>query len=95
MMSRVAGIVVIYNPEDDIIHNIESYIQQVDQLYLIDNSEHENINLRKYSITANSVEYIFNGKNLGVSKSLNLGASMARSSSIHTTTRCSCSRRVD
>ena len=77
MMSRVAGIVVIYNPEDDIIHNIESYIQQVDQLYLIDNSERENLNIKNYSKEANCAEYIFNGKNLGISKSLNLGAILA------------------
>ena len=47
-MNKVAGIVTIYNPGEDIIHNIESYLHQIDKLYLIDNSEQENFNLKNY-----------------------------------------------
>ena len=44
---------------------------------MIDNSEQENSNLKTCINTVNNAEYIFNGENLGISKSLNLGASLA------------------
>ena len=36
---KLAGVVVLYNPDDNYIDNINSYINDIDLLYIIDNSE--------------------------------------------------------
>lgn len=38
METCLAGVVVLYNPGSDIVSNIKTYIDNVDKLYLIDNS---------------------------------------------------------
>ena len=40
---KVAGIVTLYYPDGDVLENIESYLSEIDQLYVIDNTpEKEN-----------------------------------------------------
>ena len=36
---KLAGMVTLYNPTDEDIKNIDSYINDVDVLYVIDNTE--------------------------------------------------------
>ena len=38
----VAGAVVLYNPTDEDIKNIDSYIDDIDILYVMDNSKDNN-----------------------------------------------------
>ena len=73
----VAGVVVLYNPEQDIIENINSYLGQIDYLFIIDNSENLNPSLIEFSKNRKKVEYIFNNRNLGVAAALNIGAKKA------------------
>ena len=36
---KLAGVVVWYNPSDKDVKNIQSYIDELDKLYIFDNSE--------------------------------------------------------
>ena len=35
---KLAGVVVLYNPDQKVLDNISSYIDELDVLYLVDNS---------------------------------------------------------
>ncbi|MBR3116697.1 MAG: glycosyltransferase [Bacilli bacterium] len=71
-MIKIAGVVVLYNPDVDYIANINSYIDYLDVLYVIDNSS------KKNKVPDNKkIKYIFNNENIGVAKALNNAAKMA------------------
>jgi rhamnosyltransferase len=76
-MSRIAGIVVLYNPSSEVLDNINSYLRQVDILYAVDNSENQDQiivgNIRKLK----NVVYQWNRENLGIARALNIGAAIA------------------
>lgn len=70
-----AGVVVAYNPEkEEILKNIETYVSDLDVLYIVDNSKKSN---EKMFENLNNVKYIANNDNLGISAALNIGARMA------------------
>ena len=70
---KLAGVVVLYQPSDDVNQNIHTYLPCLDRLYVIDNSSED------YSKTYKDkkIKYIFNGKNLGIAAALNIGAKEA------------------
>ena len=76
-MKKVAAVVVLYNPEDTVIHNVNTYVDQVDKLYVIDNSDKINEHLIEQIKRINRVEYTWNKKNIGIAAALNLGARKA------------------
>jgi len=76
-MQKVAAIVVLYNPENTVINNLNSYVYQVDKLYVIDNSDNVNNYLVKQIMSIKGVDYTWNKKNLGIAQALNLGARKA------------------
>lgn len=70
MNYKLAGCVILYNPSSDVITNIETYINECDILYIIDNGnglDIYNILKRKYD----NIKYIFHSENMGISYSLN------------------------
>lgn len=73
---KFAGVVVLYNPEKSDLSNIDTYIDFLDKLYIIDNSivEHEYVEVLKRK---KKCEYISKFKNLGIAKALNIGAKKA------------------
>lgn len=71
---KIAGVVVWFEPDDNDLKNINTYINDIDILYIIDNSSNDN----SYKIDRNQkIQYIFNNENIGVSKALNLAAKKA------------------
>ena len=38
-MSKIAGVTVIYNPDNKVIKNICTYVNLLEELFVIDNSE--------------------------------------------------------
>lgn len=42
---KFCGVVVWYNPADDVLNNINSYITEIEKLYIIDNSKDNHNNL--------------------------------------------------
>ncbi len=75
---RIDGIVILYNPDETVVKNITSYVNCIDKLYIVDNSEKKNIDLiSRIMDISKKVEYIDNGGNQGIAKALNMGAKLA------------------
>lgn len=72
---KFAGVVVVFNLNDNIVDNINTYINYLDKLYVVDNSE--NIDNSKIFSFNNKIKYIPNKKNLGIAAALNIGAKNA------------------
>jgi rhamnosyltransferase len=76
-MTRIAAVVILYNPDDNILENINSFANQVEKVFVVDNSDFSNealLNKTDYFI---NVEYVFNNSNIGVAAALNIGAQRA------------------
>lgn len=69
----LAGVVVFYNPSLDNISNIDNYINMLDKLYIIDNTEKD----IKIKFKSNKIVYKKNKCNMGIAYALNLGAKLA------------------
>ena len=74
---KAAGVVVLYNPDQNVIENIDSYINQIDRLFVVDNSEIQSKLISEFSDSNPKCEYIFNNGNLGIASALNIGARKA------------------
>ncbi len=74
---RLAATVVLYNPEQDVIDNIYSYLHQVEILYVIDNSPAVNESLVKELSKQRNIRYFKQEGNIGLAKALNIGAGLA------------------
>ena len=74
----ICATVILYNPDLHVIDNILSYSKQVDKIILIDNSEVKNdLLIQKLKSLISSLEYVFNGDNLGIATALNIACKMA------------------
>jgi len=74
-MPKIALVVVLYNPDmQEIVENISSYIDAVDLLITVDNSEHSTHSLEE----SNKTIHIRNNDNLGIAKALNQGMIKAK-----------------
>ncbi|QUF83027.1 glycosyltransferase [Clostridium butyricum] len=67
----VGGVTVLFNPEEDVVNNIKSYCNQIDYLYLIDNSSKDNSELFKG--IGENIYYISLRNNYGIAYALNIG----------------------
>jgi rhamnosyltransferase len=70
-MTMIAGVVILYNPNDSVYDNIITYSHNIDKLFVIDNSEKSYAIINKIR-TIENVKYIKNEENMGISYSLNL-----------------------
>lgn len=69
---RLAAVVVLYHPDDNLRENLASYASDVSVVYLIDNST-----APLASIPCQGAEYLWTGENRGISAALNLAAGKA------------------
>ena len=76
-MYNVAAVVVLYDPEISVLHNLNSYINQVDKLFVVDNSDKINRQLIEKIKCLNKTEYIWNKTNIGIAAALNIGTKKA------------------
>jgi rhamnosyltransferase len=76
-MPSVAGVVVLYNSENAVINNILSYLDQIERLFVIDNSDLPNLELVKIFKGYPKITYISYGRNVGIAEALNKGAEEA------------------
>lgn len=74
-MKKIAGTVTLYNPDDEVISNINSYLNDIGKLYVVDNSSNDTFKEKLKGMK--KVVYIPNNKNLGVATALNIGARRA------------------
>ena len=72
---KIAGVVVLYNPDKNVRKNIDSYLDDLDILYVVDNSPEPNDNVKHYK--DKKIKYISNNGNEGIAYALNVGASEA------------------
>jgi rhamnosyltransferase len=77
MNVNIAAVVVLYNPDSDVLDNINTYLNQVDKLFIIDNSDKSNAALINQNLYLSKIEYLHNKTNLGVATALNLAANKA------------------
>lgn len=68
---KLSGCVVLYNPKDDVFDNIMSYIDALDVLYLMDNSEQKNEKLIANLQANRKCRYIDMKGNKGIALALN------------------------
>jgi rhamnosyltransferase len=76
-MSKVAAVVVFYNPEINVLNNLNTYINQIDKLFVVDNSYDNNSTLLEKLEDLSKIEYISNKNNIGIAAALNIGAKKA------------------
>jgi rhamnosyltransferase len=73
---KLCGVVTLYNPTDEIISNIGTYIDGLGVLYVVDNSpEYNERASRQLRERYGNVEILSSGKNIGVAAALNLAIS--------------------
>ena len=77
LMKNVCGVTVLYNADNKVIANIESYIHDLDQLYVVDNSEPVDESLIDNLKALPNCTYISNNGNQGIANALNVGAKYA------------------
>lgn len=70
----IGAVVVLYNPTQKEVENINSYIDKVDYAVIVDNSDQDNEKFVGNILNGQGkVEYYSEQKNLGLCKGLNLG----------------------
>ncbi|WP_455755655.1 glycosyltransferase [Sulfurimonas sp.] len=78
MNFKIAATVILYNPEDEIFDNIDSYAKEVDKLIVVDNStQYNNDLIKRLEDAFTNLEYINNEGNLGIATALNIGCDAA------------------
>jgi rhamnosyltransferase len=76
-LSSVAGTVVLFNPGKDIHEAIETYVNQVSRLFVIDNSTDRDLKIVQRLQQIEKVVYINNNGNKGIANALNAGCAEA------------------
>lgn len=76
---EIAAVVVLFDPDVNVVRNIGSYIGQVHKVIAIDNSEDPEPGLRA-ELEARSIDYVPLGINRGVATALNIGCRRALAS---------------
>jgi rhamnosyltransferase len=75
-MHIVSAVVVLYNPNLlELENNLNTLLNQVDYLVLIDNSDNSNLNYLKINLPSfqKNIQYIFNNSNIGIASAQNIG----------------------
>lgn len=79
-MCKIAAVVILYHPNQNVFDNIKTYINKIDFIYIVDNSDYPdkaNITLEKIKLFENYM-LIHSGQNIGIAKALNLALHHAK-----------------
>jgi len=71
---KLEGVVVLFYPDNRLIGNINSYIDELDKLYIVDNTPNADISKK---FTNKKIKYIPLKENKGIAYALNVGAKEA------------------
>lgn len=78
-MSKIAGVVILYYPNSDVINYVNSYCDKLQLLIVFDNSEVKSPRLEEqFNIKFSNIHYINNPTNMGIAYCLNKAAFIAR-----------------
>ncbi|MDD2780908.1 glycosyltransferase family 2 protein [Sulfuricurvum sp.] len=72
-----AAVVVLYNPDNIVIDNINTYINDVEIVFVVDNSDQKKISIIKNLLKNSKIYYIDNHGNQGIANALNIGSKNA------------------
>jgi rhamnosyltransferase len=75
---KVAGVVVLYECDANIVANLATYADDLDALVIVDNSAAWTPAAEAAAAAHRHGTYVFNGANLGVAAALNIGVARAR-----------------
>ncbi|ADB40908.1 glycosyltransferase [Spirosoma linguale] len=75
--SDIAGVVILYNPHEQVFENIKTYLYQVSYLYVVDNSDNLTVNTNVSLKEISNIRYISNNGNKGVAYALNIASQTA------------------
>lgn len=75
---KISGIVVLFQPEASVWDNINSYIEDIEKLYVLDNSESYNQLLISKLQRDNRIKYVSMNGNKGLAKALIEGCELAK-----------------
>jgi len=73
----LAGVVVLYNPNETVLKTIQSYLPALEMLFVVDNSDQKNDELANRIQKLPHTTYIDNQGNQGIAHALNVGAQLA------------------
>jgi len=74
---RLGGTIILFYPGNEVIQNILSYINILEKLYVIDNSEYKNVDLVNQIAAIDKVIYLHTGENRGLAERLNQATELA------------------
>lgn len=77
MKNSIAGVVVLYHPTMDMLENLQSYIEQIDRLFIVNNSININPKFVSTLLENQKTYYIDNCGNEGIAKALNMAIKLA------------------
>jgi len=78
MREYIAGMIVLYHPNiQETIQNIDTYIDDLNLLIVVDNSDTPSDIKWHLQDRYNNIKYISNKKNLGIARALNIGCDIA------------------
>ena len=79
MNQSIAGVVILYHPDITVYHNIQTYISEIDTLYVLDNTELPDNNIVDRLRSCPKVQYIAFNDNKGIAYALNYALVQAQS----------------
>lgn len=68
---KLAGIITLYHPDKNVLSNIETFLNQLDILYVLDNTENPDVSTREMFSEIGKVEYKAFGGNMGIAYAMN------------------------
>ena len=74
---RIAAVVVLYHPETGVLANLRSWYDQVDTIFVVDNSEGDSSDLVLTLAGIDKVILVRDSDNIGIARALNIGAAKA------------------
>jgi len=79
-MAKIAAVVLLFNPSEEVFFHIESYQTETDHVYLIDNTENISLStsIKAKLLAHSNTSLLHEGENLGIAKALNLALKQAK-----------------
>lgn len=74
---KLAGVIVLYNKSFEVIELFRQYIDALDKLYIVDNSDVKNLNLYKTLANIGKIKLLETGGNKGIAYALNRAAKIS------------------
>jgi rhamnosyltransferase len=79
--TRTCGLVISYNPDEQLVQNIKNLVKQVDKVIVVDNGSFDVNSIKCLNAIENlrdpNIQIVLNEKNLGIATALNQGISLS------------------